>query len=80
LVNIHLFLVNDEIYWLDVLLEMLLNLITINTTWIRNSVKALFKKLIPKLRVSSVKLIVDVSVLFGYVINKQIYFIVILRI
>lgn len=52
-----------EIYWLDVLLELLLNLITINTTWIRNSVKALFKKLIPRLRVSSVKLIVDVSVI-----------------
>ena len=45
--------------WIDMLVEMLLNLLTINKAWIRASVKTQFKKLIPKLTYNSVKLIVD---------------------
>lgn len=50
---------DEEFEWIDVLVEMLLNLFTINTSWIRNAVKNQFRKLLPKLTVKSVKLIVD---------------------
>jgi hypothetical protein len=50
---------NDEIAWIDMLVEMLLNLFTINNSWIRSAVKNQFKKLFPKLTVNSVKLIID---------------------
>ncbi|RNA12145.1 myb-binding 1A [Brachionus plicatilis] len=50
---------DDEFEWIDVLVEMLLNLFTLNTNSIRNLVKNQFKKLLPKLSVNSVKLIVD---------------------
>ena len=50
----------EEFEWIDVLVEMLLNLFTINTSSIRNTVKNQFKKLLPKLTVNSIKLIVDV--------------------
>lgn len=52
--------------WIDMLVEMLLNLLTINKAWIRATVKTQFKKLIPKLTYESVKLIVDVSFTFFY--------------
>lgn len=45
--------------WIDMLVETLLNLLTINKAWIRACVKSQFKKLIPKLTYNSVKLIVD---------------------
>jgi len=45
--------------WIEMLVEMLLNLLTINKAWLRASVKTQFKKLIPKLTYSSVKLVVD---------------------
>ena len=47
-------------HWIDMLVEMLLNLLTINKAWLRTSVKTQFKKMIPKLTYNSVKLIVDV--------------------
>lgn len=50
---------DDEFEWIDVLVEMLLNLFTLNTSSIRNMVKKQFNKLLPKLSVNSVKLIVD---------------------
>ena len=46
--------------WIDVLVEMLLNLLTINKNFIRAIVKNEFKKLFPILTFDSVKLIVDV--------------------
>ena len=46
--------------WIDMLVEMLLNLLTINKAWLRSAIKQQFRKLIPKLTYSSVKLIVDV--------------------
>lgn len=46
-------------HWIDMLVEMLLNLLTINKAWLRSSVKTQFKKMIPKLTYNSVKLIVD---------------------
>jgi hypothetical protein len=45
--------------WIEMLVEMLLNLLTINKAWLRTCVKSQFKKLIPKLTYSSVKLVVD---------------------
>lgn len=50
---------DDEFEWIDVLVEMLLNLFTLNTSSIRTMVKKQFNKLLPKLSVNSVKLIVD---------------------
>lgn len=50
---------SEEFEWIDVLVEMLLNLFTLNSSTIRNTVKNQFKKLLPKLSVNSVKLIVD---------------------
>lgn len=51
----------QEAEWIDVLVEMLLNLFTINKNWIRNAIKTQFKKLMPRLTVNSVKLIIDVG-------------------
>ncbi|CAF0972902.1 unnamed protein product [Brachionus calyciflorus] len=50
---------DEDFEWIDVLVEMLLNLFTINTSTIRKTVKNQFRKLIPKLSVNSVKLIVE---------------------
>jgi hypothetical protein len=50
---------DEEPEWIEVLVEMLLNLFTINKNWIRNIVKNQFRKLFPKLTYNSVKLIVD---------------------
>ena len=52
----------NHLEWIEVLVEMLLNLFTINKNWIRNIVKNQFRKLFPKLTFNSVKLIVDVSI------------------
>lgn len=54
----------NHLEWIEVLVEMLLNLFTINKNWIRNIVKNQFRKLFPKLTFNSVKLIVDVSIYF----------------
>ena len=50
--------------WIDVLVEMLLNLFTINKNWIRNIVRNQFRKLFPKLTFNSVKLIIEVDLFF----------------
>ena len=50
--------------WIDMLVEMLLNLLTINKAWLRTSVKIQFKKMIPNLTYNSVKMIVDVICFF----------------
>lgn len=52
--------------WIDMLVEMLLNLLTINKAWLRTSVKIQFKKMIPNLTYNSVKMIVDVICFFFY--------------
>ena len=46
--------------WIDVLVELLLNLFSINKTWIRSLAKVQFRKIFPLLSVNSVKIIVDV--------------------
>jgi len=51
--------------WIEMLVEMLLNLLTINKAWLRACVKSQFKKLIPKLTYSSVKLVVDLLEIEG---------------
>ncbi len=50
----------DEIEWIDVLVELLLNLFSINKHWIRNIAKLQFRKIFPKLTTKSVKLIIDI--------------------
>ena len=49
----------EEPEWIEIVIEMLLSLYAINNRWIRNAVTVLFKKLIPILTPSSVKLIID---------------------
>ena len=72
-----------SIEWIDVLVEMLLNLFTINKNWIRNIVKNQFRKLFPKLTFNSVKLIIDVNLAIHFLLflNKviPILFILILK-
>lgn len=49
----------DEPKWIDIIVEMLLSLYTLNSRWIRNAVGVVFKKLVPLMSENSVQLLLE---------------------
>jgi len=49
----------DEPKWIDIVVEMLLSLYTLNSRWIRNAVGVVFKRLVPLMSEDSVQLLLE---------------------